>query len=61
LKRCLDYIHVNPLKHGLVARVKDWPWSSFHRFVQLGEYSEDWGAGVEIRSDRDIFGDEEFM
>lgn len=44
LKRCIDYIHVNPLKHGLVERVCDWPWSSFHRYVQLGEYSNEWGS-----------------
>jgi putative transposase len=47
LKRCADYVHVNPLKHGLVTRVRDWPWSSFHRYVRLGEYEPDWGsAGV---------------
>ena len=44
LKHCLDYLHVNPLRHGLVNRVQDWPWSSFHRFVQLGEYSLNWGT-----------------
>jgi putative transposase len=43
LKRCVDYVHVNPLKHGLVESVCDWPWSSFHRYVRLGEYSSDWG------------------
>ncbi|PQO34208.1 transposase [Bremerella cremea] len=43
LKRCVDYVHVNPLKHGLVKSVQDWPWSSFHRYVRLGEYSSDWG------------------
>jgi putative transposase len=43
LKRCLDYLHINPLKHGLVERVKDWPWSSFHRYVKMGNYPEDWG------------------
>ncbi len=42
-KRCIDYTHVNPLKHGLVERVRDWPWSSFHRYVRLGEYPADWG------------------
>ena len=26
-----DYIHFNPVKHGLVSRVSDWPHSSFHR------------------------------
>lgn len=52
LKRCVDYLHVNPLKHGLVDRVAVWPWSSFHRYVSLGEYSADWGSADEW------FGDE---
>ncbi|PQO31791.1 REP-associated tyrosine transposase [Blastopirellula marina] len=43
LKRFVDYVHVNPLKHGLVERVSDWPWSSFLRYVQMGEYPRDWG------------------
>jgi putative transposase len=46
LKRCLDYVHVNPLKHGLVARVIDWPWSSFHRYVGVGEYEPGWGSAA---------------
>lgn len=32
----IDYIHINPLKHELVKRVADWPWSSFHRYVRTG-------------------------
>src|SRR5262249_444350 len=60
LKRCVDYLHFNPVKHGLVRRVKDWPWSSFKRFVRLGEYTADWGIGVEIAHLADLFGDEEF-
>ena len=44
VKRCVDYIHWNPVKHGLASRVSDYPWSTFHRFVQLGEYSLDWGG-----------------
>jgi putative transposase len=47
LNRHLDYIHFNPVKHGLVERVADWPWSSFHRYVKLGYYDPDWGAGLE--------------
>ena len=43
LKRCVDYIHWNPVKHGHVRRVADYPWSSFHRFVEMGEYEIDWG------------------
>ena len=44
LKRCGDYIHWNPKKHAHVTNVRDWPWSSFHRYVGLGEYSPAWGA-----------------
>jgi putative transposase len=45
LKRCLDYIHWNPVKHGLVQSVRDYPWSTFERWVQRGEYDPDWGGG----------------
>jgi len=45
LERHMDYIHYNPVKHGLVGRVSEWPWSSFHRFVRAGEYPADWGCG----------------
>jgi len=31
----MDYVHINPVKHGLVQRVKDWPYSTFHK---LGTY-----------------------
>jgi putative transposase len=44
LERCTDYIHWNPRKHRLVTRVRDWPWSSFHRFVKAGDYDLDWGG-----------------
>jgi REP element-mobilizing transposase RayT len=43
LERHCDYIHYNPVKHGLVARPWDWPYSSFRRFVSLGHYEPDWG------------------
>ncbi len=43
LKLYTDYIHWNPCKHQLVERACDWPWSSFHRFVKLGEYDVAWG------------------
>jgi len=44
LRRHMDYIHWNPVKHGLVSRVRDWPWSTFHRYVQQGLYPADWGC-----------------
>jgi REP-associated tyrosine transposase len=39
-----DYLHYNPVKHGLVQCPKDWLWSSFHRFVSRGHYEPDWGC-----------------
>ena len=40
----VDYIHYNPVKHGLVERVREWPYSSFHRFVRQGWLGVDWGG-----------------
>ena len=45
----IDYIHINPLKHGLVSNVKDWPYSSFHRYVADGIYSMNWCGDEPIR------------
>ena len=42
----VDYIHYNPVRHGLVSAPGDWPHSSFGRYVGLGVYPADWGAGV---------------
>jgi len=42
--RHFDYLHFNPVKHGLVDRVRDWPYSSFHLYVRRGWLSEDWGG-----------------
>lgn len=40
----MDYIHYNPVKHGYVMRVADWPHSSFKRAVKEGLYELDWGT-----------------
>ena len=40
----MNYIHFNPVKHGLVTSVKDWPYSTFHRCVRDGLYPTDWGG-----------------
>jgi putative transposase len=44
----VDYIHYNPVKHGLVERVRDWPYSSFHRFVRMGWESADWAGDASL-------------
>jgi len=46
LGRHVDYIHFNPVKHGYVTRVVDWPHSSFHRFVERSELAADWGGDM---------------
>jgi len=40
----LDYIHYNPVKHGYVKNIRDWEYSSFHRFVRQNLYEADWGS-----------------
>lgn len=46
--RHVEYIHWNPVKHGLVARAVDWPYSTFHRFVRNGVYAPDWGLAESV-------------
>ena len=46
MARHADYIHFNPVKHGLVTRVRDWPHSSFHRYVADGLLPADWGGDM---------------
>jgi putative transposase len=50
--RHVDYIHINPVKHGLVTQVRDWPYSSFHRMVKLGLYPEDWAGDAAANDGR---------
>jgi len=49
-KNHLDYIHYNPVKHGHVERVRDWPFSSFHRAVKRGLYPLNWGEDRSVRT-----------
>jgi putative transposase len=43
-ERHVNYIHFNPVKHGLVTRVADWPFSGFHRYVAQGILPPDWAG-----------------
>ena len=45
-ERHVDYIHFNPVKHGYVTRVGDWPYSSFHRYVKDSLLPADWGGDM---------------
>jgi putative transposase len=55
LERHVDYIHFNPVKHGHVSQVCDWPHSSFHRYVARGDLPRDWGG--DVRSVTGAFGE----
>ena len=57
LDRHVDYIHWNPVKHGLVARPSDWPHSSIHRYIANGILPADWGGTSFVRDDSGQFGE----
>jgi len=38
----VNYIHYNPVKHGLARCPHAWPHSSFYRWVKEGYYHENW-------------------
>ncbi len=50
----LDYIHVNPLKHGLVTWPRDWPWSTFNDWMARGEYHKEWCGHITLPGGVDI-------
>jgi putative transposase len=54
-ERHVDYIHFNPVRHGLVARVRDWPHSSFHGYVRRGLLPQNWGG--DFSQDQGSFGE----
>lgn len=53
----LDYVHYNPVKHRYVERVADWPYSTFHRYLKAGVYSEDWAGNPEENHDDTRYGE----
>lgn len=57
LEKHLDYIHYNPVKHGLVRSVRDWPHSSFHRYVKQGRVGLDWGGRLDDEDTATNFGE----
>jgi putative transposase len=42
LNNHLNYIHCNPVKHGLASCPHAWPYSTFSRWVEKGAYAADW-------------------
>lgn len=44
----VDYVHVNPVKHGLVKAAAAWSYSTFHHYVRQGVYPLNWSADPEL-------------
>ena len=56
-ERHMDYLHWNPVKHGYVQKVKDWPFSSFHRLAAQRIYPPDWGEAEMSKVETGKFGE----
>ena len=41
---CLDYLHRNPVHHGLVSSPRDWPHSTIADWVERSVYEPTWGS-----------------
>lgn len=52
--RHMDYLHYNSVKHGLVKSVKEWPFSTFQRYMKEGVYPADWGGVNEGQADENF-------
>jgi putative transposase len=48
LDRHIDYIHFNPVKHGLSGNPFEWEYSTIQRYYQIGYYDENWEAKTDI-------------
>ena len=47
LARHVDYIHINPVKHGHATAPAEWPYSSIHRYIRQGLLPANWAAAPE--------------
>ncbi len=54
LNRHIDYIHYNPVKHGLVSDPFLYAESSLHEFHREGYYERDWGSHELASLDLDV-------
>lgn len=50
----LDYIHYNPVKHKLCVNPSQWEYSTFHKYVRLGAYPNNWSGGFEQEIEGDF-------
>jgi putative transposase len=43
-KHHMDYIHYNPVKHGLSESPSEWSYSTIHRLMKQSVYPENWAS-----------------
>lgn len=48
LARHIDYVHINPVKHGHAGMAINWPYSSIHRYIRNGLLASDWAADANL-------------
>jgi putative transposase len=56
-QRHFDYLHFNPVKHGIVNQVSEWESSSFLQYVKLGFFDMDWGGNMQYENQNNCFGE----
>ena len=54
LNNHINYIHYNPVKHAYVKSVKNWKYSSFHKFVENKFYDKNWGSVVDVENIKNL-------
>ena len=57
MARHIEYIHWNPVKHGLARQVSDWPYSTFHKYVAQSAYPMDWAGNIGEKENETGFGE----
>jgi len=50
----MDYVHFNPVKHGLATHPAAWPYSTFQKCVALGLYDPTWASEDNINLPQDM-------
>jgi putative transposase len=57
-KHHMDYIHYNPVKHGLGQSPVEWPYSTIHQLIKKGIYAENWACDPDNNSkDKQTYGE----
>ncbi len=44
----VNYIHINPVKHGWASKASDWQYSSIHQYIAKGMLTTDWGIDAPL-------------